>query len=101
MRRNRNSEPKEEVGQILNMQHLLDEYDRENRYLNKQVLQLLAENKALKINKVRQDSLKRLKDIRDKPQRTTDILGRLSDNDIVAKWKQEKKSLVNSGVKPV
>lgn len=35
------------------MQSLLEEYDRENRYLNKQVLQLLAENKALKIDKVR------------------------------------------------
>lgn len=44
---------KVDVRRMLDMQSLLEEYDRENRYLNKQVLQLLAENKALKIDKVR------------------------------------------------
>ena len=40
------------------MNNLLSEYERENKSLNEQILNLLAENKALKLNNIKQESLK-------------------------------------------
>ena len=49
-----------DIKQIIGMQTLLDQYDRENRFLNKQVLQLLEENKYLKIDKIKQNLVTQL-----------------------------------------
>ena len=44
------------------MQTLLEEYDRENKYLNNQVLQLLEENKSLKIDKIKHNIVSQFTD---------------------------------------
>ena len=54
---------KTEIKQLINMQTLLEEYDRENKFLNKQVLQLLEENKSLKIDKIKQNIVSQLTEI--------------------------------------
>jgi hypothetical protein len=54
---------KTEIKQLISMQTLLEEYDRENKYLNKQVLQLLEENKSLKIDKIKQNIVSQFTDI--------------------------------------
>lgn len=45
------SNPELPLSQVLKMQNLLDEYDRENSFLNSQVMELLARNKQLEANK--------------------------------------------------
>ena len=42
--------PENTLSQVLKMQNLLDEYDLENDFLNKQVLELLNRNKILEEN---------------------------------------------------
>jgi len=39
------------------MQSLLNEYERENKSLNQQIIDLLAQNKALKIQKINTEAL--------------------------------------------
>lgn len=53
---------KTEIKQLISMQTLLEEYDRENKYLNKQVLQLLEENKSLKIDKIKHNIVSQFTD---------------------------------------
>jgi len=60
---------KTEIKQLISMQTLLEEYDRENKYLNKQVLQLLEENKSLKIDKIKQNIVSQFTDFnKNKPK---------------------------------
>ncbi len=71
---------------LVNMQHLLDQYDRENKHLNKQVLQLLAENKALKFDIIREKSHNKTANSNYKlPTRQQ---GRIGGDNIISRWKK-------------
>ena len=80
------------------MQNLLNEYQRENKSLNQQVLDLLAENKALKIQKINSQALQ-LSDRYASKQSSSLGKSKKRDENLIEKmWKlkQEANSLENS-----